>query len=314
MSIMHKMKKLILKNECLTFYTKSIVFTLYKKAASIISDEKYITWQYRIKTGKKLDLNNVKTFNEKIQWLKLYYRAPIMKQCVDKDTAREYICAKGLEEILIPQIGVYNSAKEIKLEDLPPQFILKQTNGSGFNYICTNKISFRFQSIKKYLDRSLKWNGYYYGREWAYKDIPNKIVCETLLIDEQGEVPKDYKIFCFEGKPILIGVDIDRFKRHRRNMYDVEWHKLNMEWGYKQYEMDLPKPKPLGKMIEIAKKLSEDFLFVRVDLYVIGEKIYFGELTFYPSSGYVNFSSDEIDEKLGDLIPLEKINFYNNKS
>lgn len=310
MSLMEKVKKQILKSDCLTYYAKRIVFSIYKLLGKLVSDEKYIKWQYRMKMGKKLDLTNVKTFNEKIQWLKLHYRVPVMQQCADKDKARDYVKAKGLEDILIPQIGVYDSAKDIRLLDLPPQFVLKQTNGSGFNYICKNKCTFKFEAVQKYLDKTLSWNGYYYGREWSYKGLENKIVCEAFLRDERGEVPKDYKFFCFEGEPKLIGVDIDRFGKHRRNVYDMNWNKLDLEWGYKQSEMGLPRPKALERMIEVARILSKDFIFVRVDLYAIDEKVYFGELTFYPSSGYVRFSSDEWDEKIGKLIPLEKISQY----
>lgn len=276
----------------------------------VIPDRIMLKWQYKIKTGRKLNLKNPTRFTEKLQYYKLHYRNPVLHQCVDKYEVREFVKSKGLEEILIPLIGKYNNSSEINLEELPNQFVLKTTNGGGgLNVvICKDKSSFDFDAIKDKLN-SIKFKSRIGGREWAYYGLEPGIVAEELLLNDDNPDAgiNDYKIFCYNGKPDYIIVDVDRYIGHKRNFYDKEWNNLRITSDCPTIDREISKPENFETMMEIAAILSEGFPFVRVDLYNVKGKIYFGELTFYPWSGYVQFEPDNMDDVFGEKIDLDSM-------
>ena len=280
---------------------------------SILPDNLMLKMQYYIKLHRTLDLNNPTRFTEKIQWYKINYRDSIIHQCVDKYQVRDFIREKGLENILIKMYGHYDSVENIEWEKLPESFVVKTTNGGGgLNVvICTNKDEF----IKNDLNKKLEIKGKSIhpntgGREWAYYGLETKIIIEELLVNPDN--PKagvsDYKIFCYYGKARYIVVDVDRYIAHKRNFYNLKWENLNIISDCPAADIEIPKPMNFEKMLSIAEKISEGFPFVRVDLYNIKGKIYFGEMTFYPWSGYVQFIPDKFDYALGEYfeLPLDK--------
>lgn len=271
-----------------------------------IPDRIMLPIQYYIKMGRKCNLTNPQRWTEKIQLYKMNYRNPILHKCVDKYEVREFVRSKGCGESLIPLYGVWENAHDIDFESLPPKFVLKTTNGGGGLdvYLIKNKNNIDQHSIVNSLNHDLKigTNG---GREWAYSGISvPRIICEELLINKSTPEAgvEDFKILCFKGIPHYIIVDKDRYTEHKRNFYTPEWDRVNITTDHEQFESDYPKPKNLEGMLDVARKLSADFPFVRVDLYNIDGKIFFGELTFYPWSGYVQFTPDSFDFELGQLI------------
>ena len=278
---------------------------------SWVPDKTMIKIQYRIKTGRKLNLKNPQRFTEKLQWYKLYYRNPIMKQCVDKYEVRKYVETKGLDYVLNECYGIYNSPDEIDFNKLPKKFVIKTTAGGGGNniIICDDKNKFdKEESIKK-LNEWIKLNPKKaFGREWAYEGNINRIVIEKLLEgnDENLSGINDYKFFCYSGKVKYIVFDGDRYVKHKRSFYDENWNYIDVQSDCEKLENIIQKPEMLDEMKNIAEKLSRDFPFVRVDLYCINKKITFGELTFYPWGGYVQYNPDEFDYKLGEKILLKE--------
>lgn len=226
---------------------------------------------------------------------------------VDKFLVRQVVVDMGLEELLIPSLGVFTSAAEIPFDDFPEKFVLKATHGSGWTIVCKNKASFDQNAAIEEMSGWLKRNFYREGREWPYKELQPRIVAEVYLEGENGEPPPDLKIFCFHGEPKIIQVDSDRFVEHRRNMLDTEWNRLPFEFEYPASKHSLEKPGNLSKILETARRLAKPFPFVRVDLYSIGDRIYFGELTFYPEKGAGRFSPRRYDEMLGSYLDLTRV-------
>ena len=279
------------------------------KMLSFMPDAPMLKLQYRIKLGRKLNLNNPVRFSEKIQWYKINYRNPIMHQCVDKYKVREYVKAKGLESILVPLYAHYDSIEEVEWDKLPDQFVVKtQNGGGGLNVVvCPDKSKLYIPEINKKLQCKKKKSNYG-GREWAYYGSEPGIVVEELLVNrERPEAGvNDYKIFCYAGKPEFIIVDVDRYIGHKRNFYDTEWNNLHVTSDCPASDREIEKPENLEKMLRVASRLSEDFPYVRVDLYSVDGKVYFGELTFYPWSGYVQYTPEEADFRFGKNFKLIK--------
>ena len=276
----------------------------------ILPDNIMLPLQYRIKLRRKLNLKNPKRFTEKLQWYKVNYRNPMMHQCVDKYLVRDYIKKKGLERILIPLIGKYNSIDQVDFNLLPRQFVIKTTHGGGgLNVVvCYDKEKLDMVEIKEKLQcepSPVKKNTM--GREWAYYGLQPGIVVEELLINRENPAAgiNDYKILCYGGHAEYIVVDVDRYIGHKRNFYDREWNNLQVTSDCPASDRGIQKPDNFDEMISIAEKLSEDFPFVRVDLYDVDGKIYFGELTFYPWSGYVQYEPDEADFWFGESFELK---------
>lgn len=279
-------------------------------ALSILPDCLMLPLQYRIKLGRRLNLKSPKRFTEKIQWYKMNYRNPIMHQCVDKYKVREFVKDRGLEEILVPLIGKYDSIDQIEWEKLPDQFVIKTTHGGGgLNVvICDNKSLLDKEELNKKLRCSpvpVKPNTM--GREWAYYSLKPGIVVEKLLINSANPAAgiNDYKIFCYDGHAEYIIVDVDRYIGHKRNFYDREWNNLYVTSDCPASDFEIEKPDNLEQMLAIAEKLSVGFPFVRVDLYNVDGCIFFGELTFYPWSGYVQFIPDKWDYIFGKSFMID---------
>ena len=279
-------------------------------AFSFLPDSVMLPIQYRIKLGRKLNLKNPQRFTEKLQWYKMHYHNPLMHQCVDKYHVRKYVKAKGLSHILIPLIGKYDSLSDIKWDELPNQFVIKTTHGGGgLNVVvCDEKKNLSMAQLKEKLSfdpHPIKENTL--GREWAYYGLKPGIVIEELLVNKENPQAgiNDYKIFCYSGKAEYIVVDVDRYIGHKRNFYDRKWNNLNISSDCPASDREILKPDNFDEMLKIAEKLARDFPFVRVDLYNLDGKIYFGELTFYPWSGYVQYSPDKWDYKLGENFKLQ---------
>ena len=255
---------------------------------------------------KNLNFKNVNTFNEKLQWLKLNDRKDIYTTMVDKYEVKKYIANTIGQEYIIPTLGIYNSFDEIDFEKLPNKFVIKCTHDSGSTIICKDKNLFDINNVKKKINKALKFNYYYAGREWPYKNVIPKILVEKYMLDDELEELRDYKIFCFNGKAEFFKIDYDRFTNHKANYYDRKLRLL--EFGEEVCPPDPNKnitiPKDIYKMFDLAEKLSKGLKFARIDFYFTNNKIYFGEITFYPASGFGKFTPAEWDEKLGKMIEL----------
>lgn len=272
-----------------------------------ISDKTYLKLLYETRIGKKLNLKNPITFDEKLQWLKLYDRKDEYTVWADKYEVRNYVAEKLGEQYLIPLLGVWNSADELKLDDLPEQFVLKCTHDSASVCICTNKKNFDWNAAMDKLQKSLNQNYYWHSREWPYKNITPRIIAEAYMTDESGTELKDYKIYTFGGEPYLIQVDFDRFHNHRRNLYTTEWKYIDETIEYsKDPNVKIAKPEHLEEMLECSRKLAVGTISLRTDFYSINGKIYFGEITFYQEAGFAHFEHEEFAKKLGDQIKLPK--------
>lgn len=272
-----------------------------------ISDKTYLKLLYETRIGKKLNLKNPITFDEKLQWLKLYDRKDEYTVWADKYEVRNYVAEKLGEQYLIPLLGVWNFADELKLDDLPEQFVLKCTHDSASVCICTNKKNFDWNAAMDKLQKSLNQNYYWHSREWPYKNITPRIIAEAYMTDESGTELKDYKIYTFGGEPYLIQVDFDRFHNHRRNLYTTEWEYIDETIEYsKDPNVKIAKPEHLEEMLECSRKLAVGTISLRTDFYSINGKIYFGEITFYQEAGFAHFEHEEFAKKLGDQIKLPK--------
>ena len=261
---------------------------------------------YKKRTGRELNLENPKTFNEKIQWLKLYDNSPLKTKLADKYLVREWIKENLGEEYLIPLLGVYDSFDEIDFDKLPDKFVLKANHGCAWNIIVKDKQKFDKKKAKKKFDKWMKRNyALKAGFEMQYKDIPPKIVAEAFIQDSKGEL-NDYKVLCFNGEPKFIWIDQGRFSNRTENIYDTEWNLQPFLLTYENSKEEVPPPKNLETMIEFARKLSKDFALVRVDFYNVDGKIYFGEMTFTSASGVDVFKPAEYDLKLGEMLELPK--------
>ena len=275
----------------------------------IFSDKKYIEAIYLLPFGKKLNLKSPKTFNEKIQWLKLYDHNPQYTTMVDKFAAKNYVEKIIGREYIIDTLGKWDSFDQIDFEQLPKQFVLKCTHDSGGLVICRDKEKLDKKKAKGKIEKSLKRNFYYVGREWPYKDVKPQIIAERYMEDEKGEL-KDYKFYCFNGEPQLLYVSkgLENHNTARRCFLTMDWEKTPFSrYGYSDFDVIPEKPEKFDEMKRLARKLSHGQDFLRVDFYQINGRVYFGELTFYPSSGFVRFYPDEYDEKLGDMLILHKI-------
>lgn len=259
---------------------------------------------YKKRTGKNLNLENPQTLNEKIQWLKLYDNLPLKTKLADKYLVREWIKEKLGEDYLIPLLGVWNNFDEIDFDKLPDKFVLKANHGCAWNIIVKDKNKFDKKKAKKKFDKWMKRNySLKAGFEMQYKDIPPKIIAEAFISDSKGEL-NDYKVLCFNGKPEFIWIDQGRYSNRTENIYDTEWNLQPFLLTYNNSNEEVPRPKNLKKMIELAEYLSKDFALVRVDFYNLDGRIYFGEMTFTSASGVDIFKPEEYDLKLGQMLKL----------
>lgn len=293
--------KKIFKNKNLRYRILSLM--------RFVPDKPMLQLQYWIKFRRKLNLRSPERFTEKIQWYKLNYKNPVMPQCSDKYMAREYVANKGLGHILTDLYCVFEKPEDIKLDRLPDKFVMKLSNGCGANLICADKSALVEQDIIQEFQKQIPKVKINPGREWPYLQAKPVIIVEQLLEDEThiNNAVNDYKIFCYNGKPEYVICISDRYSDQCNHLvYDTEWNKIRVASEGARIEEDAPKPENLQEMLEVAAKLSEDFPFARIDLYSLENRIYFGEITFYPWSGYMEFEPDEFDFVLGEKFVLER--------
>lgn len=279
-----------------------------------MSDEAYLKMAFRVNMGEKLDLDNPKTFSEKLQWLKLHDRNDKYTMMVDKYLVRDYIHEQLGEEYLIPLMGVWDDPDDIDFDALPDKFVLKCNHNSGLGMcICTDKSELDFEKVRHELKRGIKQDYYLTNREWPYKNVPRKIICEEFIADEASEKNGglvDYKFYCFNGYVDCVQVCIDRASGDTKfYFFDEDWKlkRINPIGKEAPEDFTLPRPKRLSEMFDIARKLSKGHPYLRVDLYECNDRIYFGELTFFPKSGYNSNLLPEGNKYFGDLIDLSLI-------
>lgn len=285
---------------------KNILKKICYQISKIIPSKIYLKIVYRIKIHKRLNLKNPQTFNEKIQWLKLYDRKDTYTKMVDKYDVKKYVSKIIGEEYIIPTLGIYDNYNDIKFDKLPNSFVIKCTHDSGGVAICKDKNTFDFINARKIIGKSLRNNYYYHGREWPYKNVQARIIIEKYMEDSETKELRDYKFFCFNGIVRCFKIDYNRMTNHRANYYSREGELLNFGECIcpPEYDKKVDLPKNLNKMIGLAERLSKNFAFLRVDFYEVNNKIYFGELTFYPASGFGKFEPEEYDRILGDMLKL----------
>ncbi|MBD5290055.1 MAG: glycosyl transferase [Bacteroides sp.] len=275
----------------------------------VLSDKIYLRILFYKFMGKRLNLSNPTTFNEKLQWLKLYDRKPIYSKYVDKDAVKEVVESKlGTNENIIPTLAKWENIEDIDFTNLPDRFVIKLTHDSGGVFIVHDKKTFDLDAIKDKLKKSLSRNFYDEFKEWPYKNVPPLIIAEQYI--ENADNPEDlndYKFFCFNGEPKFFKIDFDRQTNHGANYYDLNWNRLPFGEVIcpPNPNRQFSRPKNFDKMIEIARKLAEGTKFIRIDLYNIQGKILFGEMTFFPAAGLGKFTDEEWDIKIGNMIKLD---------
>ncbi len=269
----------------------------------LVSDEKAIKKYYKKQFGKELNLADPQTFAEKLNWYKLYDRDPLMVKCADKVAVRDFIIEKGYGECLNEVFGVYDRVEDIDYDSLPDQFVIKAAHGSHMLYIVKDKSAFDWEHAKIMMKTWLNQDIYWSGREWVYKDMPKRLIIEKYLEDEAGEL-KDYKFFCFHGKPYYMQYDTGRYKLHYRNFYSIDKTLLELcDIEKLPIQSDIPFPvddAAYKKMLQMCCDLSSPFQQVRVDLYTANGRVYFGELTFFDSGGNAVFYPDEWNYKFSE--------------
>ncbi len=273
------------------------------------SDEKFLKEKFKLFFGYELDLKNPQTFNEKLQWLKLYDRKPIYTTMVDKYEVKKYVADIIGDEYIIPTLGVWDKFEDIDFDKLPNQFVLKCTHDSGGLVICSDKSNFDYHAAKKKINSSLKRNYFWQGREWPYKNVKPRVIIEKYMEERKSQDLKDYKFFCFNGIPKMMFVASDRQNPNEEtkfDFYDMNFNHLPFTNGHPNSSKQIAKPKSFEKMKELAAVLSQHIPHVRVDFYEINGRVYFGEMTFSHWSGFVPFEPQEWDKKIGNLLTLPK--------
>jgi len=310
-TLKEKMKdrvRFIKKNPYMSFLINEKKRIVFEKRMHRFSDEEYIRLLFNKSFGRNPDIEHPKTFNEKLQWLKLYYRDQRMAACADKFEVRGYLEKMGHGHILNTLYGVYENPSSIDISRFPERFVLKATHGSGWNIICKDKSAYDWKGWKLVMKSWLKQNLYYVGREWVYKDMKPRIICEKYIEVPDGE-PFDYKFFCTNGIVQFIQVLDYSPNTFQGNLYDTEWNIMKEKFAVMGSPKSVEKPSSLDEMMQIARDLSSGFPFARVDLYQSEGKVIFGELTFFPGSGFFKFEPEEFDLQLGSKLKLPEKNF-----
>lgn len=271
-----------------------------------MSDKCYLRICFRIRMGKQLNLNPPKTFNEKIQWLKLYDRNPLYTKLVDKYEVKEIVANRIGKQYIIPTLGVWNKLEDIDFDQLPTQFVLKCTHDSGGLVICKDKSLFDFSQANKIISSSLKRKYYWKNREWPYKDVKPRIIAEPYLEDNTTKELRDYKFFCFDGevKALFVATERGSTSETKFDFFDENYMHLPFTNGHPNADVPPKKPEHFEEMKDLASKLSQGIPHVRVDLYECNGRVYFGEMTFSHWSGLMPFSPEEWDYKFGSWIKL----------
>ena len=283
-------------------------FSRYK-ISHLLSDRAYIKMRYRAVFGKKLNLKDPKTYNEKLNWLKLNDHNPEYCKLVDKYTVREHIKNTIGEEYLIPTFGIWDRFEDIDFNKLPDKFVLKCTHDSGSVVLCRDKKQFDVNAARKKLTKKLKSGLYWYSREWPYKSLKPRIIAEQYMEDEKTSELRDYKFFCFGGDVKALFIASERQVKGEEvkfDFFDENFNYLNVRQVHPNAKTTPEKPEKFEEMKALAKKLAAGFSHVRVDFYEVNGKVYFGELTFYHFAGLGPFDPEEWDLTMGNWLKLPK--------
>lgn len=301
-------KKMVMRIKGIIKKNREIIYMLIG-FARFIPDSIYLKILYRLKIGKKLNLSNPQTFNEKIQWLKLNDRNPDYIMLVDKYEVKKYVAERIGDKYIIPTLGVWDKYEDIDFDLLPEQFVLKCTHDSGGLVICKDKSKFDMKKSKKKLTRALRNNYYYVFREWPYKNVKPRIIAEKYIAESGKIVPEDYKIYCMNGTPKYIAVMHNRFNENEKlseTVYDINWIPQNFSFDehFSISNVVQQKPDCLDELLNISAILCQGISQVRVDFYIIENKIFFGEITFYTASGLQKMIPIEMDEIIGKMVQI----------
>jgi hypothetical protein len=300
------------------FSTRAVEWAASKNYIPM-ADDRFLKMRYERKTGCKLNLEEPQTFSEKLQWLKLHDRRPEYTIMVDKYAAKQYVADKIGQKYIIPTMGLWERYDAVNFDRLPDQFVLKCTHNSGGAIICRNKDEFNKKRAKE-LERHLKYNYFWYGREWPYKHVKPGIIAEVYMEEKpesgaeayqiQRHDLADYKFYCFNGAPMYCQVILNRSVCETIDFFDMEWNHMEFTGlnlpgrAFPKSSVPIPAPSHLPEMKEKAAVLSYGIPFVRIDFYEVQGAMYFGEMTFYPASGFGVFEPDEWNYKMGDLLKL----------
>lgn len=274
------------------------------------SDEKFIKYEFKVTYGREMDLKNPQTFNEKLNWMKLYYRLPLFSKMADKYEVKKLVSQKIGEKYVVPLYNVWERPEEIDFDALPEQFVLKCTHNSGAGRcVCKDKKQLDLTEVKNELNRGLKQNYFFPLREWPYKNIKPRIIAEKFLDDHTGRHElTDYKFMCFNGEPKIVYLT-NKAKVIFENFYDMNFQPLDINRGFMRLSPEFEKPAEFEELKQLAKKLAEGLPFVRVDFFLVDHKIYFGEFTFYDWAGLKKFTDPKWDTLLGSWITLPQPTF-----
>lgn len=303
----------IIKRKIRTLINNPLIFPIkfLYKISPLLSDEDYLKLLFPLKTGYLLNFRNPKTFNEKLQWLKINYRTPVMTRMVDKFASKEYAQEIIGDEYLIKTYGVWDSFEDIDFDKLPRQFVLKTTHDQGGVIIVTSKDELDKDYARNKLTSHLKTKHYYLTREWPYKNVKPRIIAEELIISKDTSTLCDYKFFCFHGTPkiMYISHEIEGGKKSL-DFFNMNFEQLDISRpSYPASRAQFDFPENWNLMIDLAGKLSQDLPHVRIDFYNVEGKVYLGEMTFFTGGGMEPFKPFEWDLELGSWINLEKLNY-----
>lgn len=287
-----------------------IIRSILVNASRLLPDSLYLRLKFRQRMHRKLDLKNPQTFNEKLQWLKLHDRNPLYTTLVDKFEVKKYVADKIGEQYIIPTLGVWDRFEDIDFNSLPDQFVLKCTHDSGGLVICRDKANFDIEAARKKINVSLKTNYYFHGREWPYRKVARRIIAEKYMENQPANSLRDYKFFCFNGQPLYCQVISNRNANETIDFFDMQWKHQDFKGltvPSKPFsEIPISIPKTFNEMKKAAEILAKDKSFVRADFYEVKGSMYFGELTFYPASGFGEFNPDKWNIIIGGLLQLPK--------
>lgn len=277
----------------------------YRILLIILGEKLFLNAKYYFRVRKKLNLNNPVTFSEKLQWLKLHERLPLMTLLADKIECKEWVINTIGSEYVIPLLKVFNSPKDINLESIPDiPFVLKASHDSGGVKVIGSAEHFDQEAIQYYYQGRMT-SFYYLNLEWEYKNITPRVFAEELLSDDnKGLMLRDYKVHCFNGQPKFIQVISDRELKVKENWFNTDWELQDM-WYFSSHKADLNRPQCLEEILELSRKLAQPFNYVRIDFYWTGEQVFFGEFTFRPFGGFMIWNREEVDKELGELLKLK---------
>ena len=286
----------------------NIRYSISRNIARLLPDKIYLSIKFHDRLGYWMDWKNPQTYNEKLQWLKLYTRRPEYTIMVDKEKVTDWVAERIGEEYIIPTLGVWKKAEEVDFNSLPQKFVIKCNHNSGTGmYICKDKSKMDEEIVHKGLKRGLRENYILQNREWPYKNVPRRILAEQYLEEPEKKAPEDYKVMCFDGKVKLIELHEGRFTdNHTQAFYDRDWNMTQITQGKygKVATKTIARPSLLEEMIKLSEILAKDIPHVRVDWYIVNNHLFFGEMTFFDGSGFEPFDKFEDDQLLGSWITL----------